>query len=140
MKRRHFVQAGMSAVLIPGTVIAAPTGTSSASDYFFFDERFAQARHLADRLSGMTTLTPVQGDVTPVWTGGLARACLASVMTLMGVTTESFYFCLKILLGDQASVDAQVRRVDRDLHLWTMHTDNHSKNGTVSWQNHSRRA
>lgn len=132
MKRRHFIQAGMSAMLIPGAVIARPTGTSSASDYFFFDERFARARHLANRLSGITTLTPVQGDVTPVWTGGLARACLASAMTLRGVTTESFYFCLKILLGDQVSVEAQVRRVDPDLHLWTMHTDNYPKNGTVS--------
>jgi hypothetical protein len=140
MKRRHFVQAGISAVLIPGAVIAGPTVTSSASDYFFFDERFARAQRLADWLSGVTTLTPVQGDVTPTWTGGLARASLTSAMTLKGVTTESFYFCLKILLGDQARVDAQVRRVDRDLHLWTMHTDNYPENGTVSWQNHSRRA
>lgn len=144
MKRRHFVQAGMSAVLIPGAVIAGTTGTSThdwrARDCFFFDERFARARHLADQLSGVTTLTPVQGDVTPIWTGGLARAALTSAMTLEGVTTESFYFCLKILLGDQARVDAQVCRVDRDLHLWTMRTDNYPKNGTVLWQNHSRRA
>jgi hypothetical protein len=82
----------------------------------------------------------VQGDITPIWTGGLARASLAGPMTLQGVTTESFYFCLKILLGDQARVDAQVSRVDRDLQLWTIRTENHFKNGTVSWQNHSRRA
>lgn len=59
-------------------------------------------------------------------------------MTIKGVTTESFYFCLRILLADQVTVDAQVSRIDRDLHLWTIRTDNHFKNGTVSWQNFSR--
>jgi hypothetical protein len=82
----------------------------------------------------------VQGDITLVWTGGLARASLAGPMTLQGVTTESFYFCLTILLMDQVRVDAQVRRVDRDLHLWTIRTDNQHTKGTVSWQNLSRPA
>jgi hypothetical protein len=59
---------------------------------------------------------------------------------MQGVTTESFHFCLKVLLSDQARVHAQVSRIDRDLHLWTMRTDNHFKNGTVSWQNPSRPA
>lgn len=144
MKRRHFVQAGVSSLLLPSAVISAPPGAPSppwlAWDHFFFDERFAEARRLAGELSGVTTPTPVQGDITPIWTGGLGRASLTVPMTLKGVTTESFHFCLKILLGDQARVDAQVHRIDRDLHLWTMLTDNHFNNGTVSWQNHSRRA
>jgi hypothetical protein len=133
----------MSAVFIPGAALAgsasAPSGWLTP-DYFFFDERFAQAWRLAEHLSGTTALTPVHGDITPIWTGGLGPATLTTPMTLQGVTTESFYFCLKILLGDQARVDAQVSRVDRDLHLWTIRTENHFKNGTVSWQNHSRRA
>ncbi len=44
----------------------------------------------------------VQGDITGIWTGGLARASLTAPMTMKGVTTESFHFCLKILLSDQA--------------------------------------
>lgn len=138
MKRRHFVQAGMSSLLLPNPVITmspdAPSRPRPRSDCFFFDERFAEARRLAEELSGSIEPTPVQGDVTGTWTGGLGRASLMAPMTLQGVTTESFYFCLKILLSDQARVDAQVSRIDRDLHLWTIRTGNHSKNGMVSWQ------
>jgi hypothetical protein len=144
MNRRLFVQAGVSSLFIPNTMIAASADAPSRDrltwDYFFFDERFAAARRLAGELSGTTAPTPVQGDITSLWTGELGRASLAAPTTLQGVTTESFYFCLKILLTDQARVEAQVRRIDRDLHLWTIRTDNHFKNGTVSWQNHSRRA
>jgi hypothetical protein len=143
VKRRQFVQAATWSLFLPSAVISARGGTRGedwlAWDYFFFDERFPEARRLAAELSGTTGPTPVLGDVTPIWTGELGRASLTAPVTLKGVTTESFYFCLKILIGDQARVDAQVKRVDRDLHLWTMRTDNYPNNGTVSWQNHSRR-
>ena len=127
-------------LLLPTAVISASADVPSrpAWDYFFFDERFAEARRLAGALSGTTEPTPVQSDITGIWTGGLWRASLAASMSLKGVTTESFYFCLKILLVDQVRVDAQVSRIDLDLHLWTIRTDNQFKNGTVSWQNHSR--
>jgi hypothetical protein len=142
MNRRHFVQAGMSSLFIPTAVISAsaevPSRSGLAWDYFFFDERFAEARRLAQELSGTAEPTPVQGDVTGIWTGGLGRASLTAPMRMKGVTTESFYFCLKILLSDQARIESQVSRIDRDLHLWTIGTDNHSKNGTVSWQSFSR--
>jgi hypothetical protein len=144
MKRRHFVQAGMSSLFMPTAVISAsaevPSRDGLTWDYFFFDERFAEARRLARELSGTAVPTPVQGDVTGIWTGGLGRASLTAPMTIKGVTTESFRFCLKVLLSDQVRVDAQVSRIDRDLHLWTVRTDNHFKNGTVSWQNSSRPA
>ena len=137
------MQSGMSSLLLPNAVIAVSPDASSrpwaAWDYFFFDERFAEARRLAGELSGITELTPVQGDVTGTWTAGLGRASLTAPMTMKGVTTESFYFCLKILLSDQARVAAQVSRIDRDLHLWTIRTDNHPRKGTTSWPNLSRR-
>jgi len=143
VKRRHFVQAGTWSLFLPSVVISASADARSSDglawDYFFFDERFPEARRLAAEWFGITQPTPVLSDVTPIWTGELGRASLTSPLALKGVTTESFYFCLKILLGDQARVAAQVKRVDRDLHLWTMHTDNYPNNGTGSWQNHSRR-
>ena len=132
----------MSSVLLPNAVISASTDVPRwgwlACDYFFFDERFAEARRLAGEMCGATEPTPVQSDITAIWTDGLGRAGLTAPMTMKGVTTESFYFCLKILLVDQVRADAQVSRIDRDLHLWTIRTDNHFKNGTVSWQNFSR--
>ena len=130
------MQAGMSSLALPNAVISAPADAPSrpapACDCFFFDERFVEARRLAGGLAGTTEPTPVQSDITPLWTGGLARASLAAPMTLRGVTTESFYFCLKVLLVEQTRVDAQVSRIDRDLYLWTIRTDNHFKNGTRS--------
>jgi len=142
--RRRFVQAGISTLFIPNAVMCGPGGAIGGSQPaaipFFYDERFAHARHLAEDLSGIAEPIPVQSDVTPIWTTGLSRASVLAPMTLMGATTESFFFCLRILLVDQVKVDAQVRRFDRDLHLWTIRTGNHFKNGTVSWQNLSRPA
>ena len=80
------------------------------------------------------------GDVTDLWTGGLATASLAAPMALTGITTESFFFCLKTLLADRVRVNATTTRHGRDLRLWTIRTDNHSKNGTMSCQNLSRPA
>ena len=118
-------------------------GTSASSwrglDHFFYDERFAAARRLARELARVIEPTPVQGDITYIWTAGLGRASLVAPMTMRGVTTESFYFCLKILLADQASVDANFERIDQDLYLWTIRSHNPEQHGTVSWQNHSRR-
>jgi len=144
MNRRLFVQASVTSLFIPNAMIAAsadaPVPDGLAWSYFFFDERFAEARRLAGKLSGTTEPTPVQGDITAIWTGELGRASLAAPMTMKGVTTESFYFCLKILLADQAKVEAQVSRIDRDLYFWTIRTDNHFKGATTSWQNHSHLA
>ena len=141
MNRRLFVQAGVTSLFIPNAMFAAsavaPSRDGLAWDYFFFDERFAEARRLAKELSGTTEPTPVQGDITGIWTSELGRASLAAPMTMKGVTAESFYFCLRILLADQARVEAQVSRIDRDLYLWTIRTDNHLKGATKSWQNHS---
>jgi len=142
MNRRRFVQAGVSSLFLPGAVItasaAAPSRDSPAWDHVFFDERFAGAGRLARELSGTTEPTPVQGDITGIWTGGLGRASLTAPMALKGVTTQSFYFCLKIMLADHARVDTHVSRIDQDLYLWSIRTDNHFKNGTTSWQNNSR--
>lgn len=147
MNRRRFVQAGMSSLLVPPAIVASRlegprAGTTSgepAWHYVFVDDRFPAARQLASEVCGSTIPTPVLGDVTALWTGGLATASLVAPMALAGITTESFFFCLKTLLADRVRVDATTTRHDRDLHLWTILTDNHSKNGTMSWQNHFRR-
>lgn len=138
------MQAGASSLFIPNAMIAATADAPSldrfAWDYFFFDQRFAEARRLAGTLSGTTEPTPVDGDVTGIWTGELGRASLTVPLTLKGVTTDSFYFCLKILLADQSRVEAEVSRIGRDLHLWTIRTDYNFKKAATSWQNPSRLA
>jgi len=126
MNRRGLILAATSALFIPKVVMVAhASGSATRSpgpDYFFCDERFAKARRLAAELSGCTALTPVQGDITELWNSYLGRASRQSSLHMRGVTTESFYFCLKIMIGEHVHLNAQVTRVDRDLFLWTMRT------------------
>lgn len=118
------ILAATSALFIPKVVMVAHASASATKspgpDFFFCDERFAKARRLAAELSGCTALTPVQGDITELWNSYLRRASRQSSLNMRGVTTESFYFCLKIMIGEHARLNAQVTRVDQDLFLWTM--------------------
>ena len=120
------ILAATSALFIPKAVTVAHASASATRspdpDYFFCDERFAKARQMAAELSGCTALTAVQGDITELWNSHLGRASRLSSLHMRGVTTESFYFCLKIMMGEHAHLNAQVTRVDRDLFLWTMRT------------------
>jgi hypothetical protein len=126
MNRRGLILAATSALFIPKAVMIAHASASATKspgpDYFFCDERFAKARRLAAELSGCPVLTQVQGDITELWNSYLGRASRQSSLHMRGVTTESFYFCLKIMIGEHAHLNAQVSRVDRDLFLWTMRT------------------
>ena len=126
MNRRGLILAATSALFIPKAVMIAHASASATKspgpDYFFCDERFAKARRLAAELSGCTVLTQVQGDITELWNSYLGHASRQSSLHMRGVTTESFYFCLKIMIGERAHLNAQVSRVDRDLFLWTMRT------------------
>ena len=128
MNRRHFVQAGVTSLLVPVAAIPTFSGASRGDPadlhHFFFDQRFAEARRIAEVMSAAVVPTPVHADVTALWIGGLAHASLVTPLTMQGVTTESFYFCLRTLLADQVRVDAQVSRLGRDLHLWTLRTNN----------------
>jgi hypothetical protein len=117
MNRRHFIQAAASSLFVPSAVTLAHAPAPAT-----FDERFAAARRLAAEMANSCVLTPVQGDITALWKSGLDRACRRSSLTMRGVTTESFYFCLKIMVGEHANLDTQVTRLDRDLFVWTMHT------------------
>ena len=98
------MQGGVSSVVVAhaSTVSAALASAEvgRAWDYVLFDERFAEARRLAAALSGITVPTPMQSDITAIWTRELAPASLVAPLTMAGVTTESVYFCLKILLAE----------------------------------------
>lgn len=64
----------------------------------------------------------MQGDVTPFWVGGIDLLSRRTPLILQGVTTESFRFCLHMLLRERAEVRMQVMRADSNLLLWTMHS------------------
>ena len=126
MNRRSFIYAAVSSLFIPHALVLANTQTFAevpawewaGADWFFHDDRFPQARRLATELSGSTELTPVRGDITGIWNTSLRHACGRSALTLNGVTTESFHFCLKLMVGEQTRMHTRVTRIDRDLFLW----------------------
>jgi len=122
MNRRYFIKAAAASALLPQGIVAASAATANPSraDWFFYDDRFAEAVRRAQELPAPVRTFPVRGDVTDVWNAELARAYDRPPLTLHGVTTESFYFCLKVLAGSKTGIDTTVARVDRDLFLWTI--------------------
>lgn len=132
MNRRRFIRAALSSWFIPYAMTAASAAAKDVKparrDYFFFDERFAEAKRLASGLAGSSGLTAVQSDMTDVWNAGLSSACLAGA-TMQGVTTESFYFCLRIMAGEHARTKSRITRVDRNLYLWTIRSGGHFDEG-----------
>ncbi len=113
-------------MLLPTAVetpcLGAIAALSPNDDYAFFDERFEKARRVAALWSGSNEAIAVQGDITPFWNNGLDSATLKRTLRLRGITTESFRFCLGILVSEHADSHLHVSRLDRNLLLWTMHT------------------
>jgi hypothetical protein len=126
MKRRHFIRAATASVFLPAVLetpcVHALSTLSSHDDYAFFDERFEKARRVAASWPAFDESIAVQGDVTLLWSDGLGRATRERPLQLRGVTTESFRFCIGILVRDHADFDLHASRLDRNLFLWTMHT------------------
>jgi len=134
MKRRHFIHAATASVLLPVAAtqcVAALASLSRSADYVFFDERFARARRIAALWSASDRLIAVHGDVTPVWSNGLDRATATHPLHLRGLTTESFFFCLRILAAERADLDVQASRFDRNLFLWTIRATPKTQHGTT---------
>jgi len=120
MNRRYFIQSTAHALLVPSLLFlsdAAAAGWNPAGR-FFYDDRFPLALRLARQLPAASGLTPVRSDITDIWNGGLADVCGHSTLILQGVTTESFHFCLQIMVGERAPMNSRISRIDRDLFLW----------------------
>jgi hypothetical protein len=123
MKRRQFI--GSAAFLL----VPVPDGRSGQAlaaavapgDYAFFDERFERARRIASSWPLMAKPQAVQGDITQ-WIQVLQHATRDRALQLRGVTTESFRFCLSILVREHAELRLQNSRLDENLFLWTMQT------------------
>jgi hypothetical protein len=134
MKRRLFLKASATTALAAPAMTASALGVAGAAraapraDRFFYDDRFEEAQALAARLGAGAKLA-VSGDVTLVWTGGLSLVSRETALTLEGVTTESFYFCLKTLLQPHAALETQIARATKDLHVWSIRSNPQRKTG-----------
>jgi hypothetical protein len=122
MNRRRFIGAAVSSLFItPPLALAgviAPRGISGTVDAVFFDDRFATARQMAKQWAEPTRLVPVGSDITPVWNAWLKETCQRQVLALDGITTESFHFCLEIMVAERTRIESRIARIDRDLYLW----------------------
>ena len=110
---------------MPGPTVFA--GTVRKWDYVFFDERFERAHRVTAAWSAAKRPIGVRGDITPFWRSGggldLDRLTRDYPLHLRGVTTDSFQFCLRILLEEYARVDVQAARLDHpNLFSWIMRT------------------
>jgi hypothetical protein len=102
------------------TPASARPADSEAPGYLFYDERFPAAGRLAREIAGSDEIIPVRGDVTQLWNGILKPASQRSQLLLAGVTTGSFYFCLKTLMRSPKGLDLYTSRIDRDLIAWSI--------------------
>ena len=132
MKRRLFLKSSALSALAAPTFAqngfaAAP---NEAASKVFYDARFAEARMLARRFSASGKLTPVTEGITAAWVKDFERQA-ALPLSLAGVTTESFFFCLKTLLQPCGFACARIERLGPDLHAWELRTKTMNKNGTA---------
>lgn len=133
MKRRVFLKASAASALAAPALATEALGAAGAApgnaraDRFYYDERFADARALAAR--AFSVATSVDSDVTQVWTQDLNRLSQMRALSLEGVTTESFYFCLHTLLQSHATVTMRAERIGKDLYAWRISTALTGKTG-----------
>jgi hypothetical protein len=122
MQRRHFIRAAASSALLAAGVVPGAAPRTTTRDYFFFDDRFANARRAAASRDAAHVRVAVQGDITQLWIHELEPLTRGGPLSLRGVTTESFLFCLRILSGEHADLDVRAARIDRNLIEWTVRT------------------
>ena len=132
MNRRDFICTSAGTVLL-GTLASFNSNAitilkpdTSIPDYHFFDERFLKAtQHLKSIKSEKNVA--VRGDVTKLWMSDFKTHCQQRALLLTGVTTESFYFCLNIMLRSHVDVETTLKRFDQDLYAWSIQTNNKNK-------------
>jgi hypothetical protein len=122
MHRRQFVTAVAASALLPAVTTKLCLAALTGPDYIFFDERFPQALQAIAPWPATSRLIGVHSDITHLWSNGLERMTRQQRLDLRGVTTDSFLFCLRILAGEHAKLNAQGRRLDRNLLQWTLTT------------------
>ena len=96
-------------------------------DYLFYDERFSFVRKAVQKQTSQLNtnrIIPTRGDVTDIWNQKLKQTRCDESLTLQGMTTESFLFCLEHLLQTNHKVETMVQRVDRDIYVWSLTAKN----------------
>jgi len=125
MKRRLFLKTTLASAAANGLLTTHAGATAGAANEapqgrVFFDPRFRDAKNLAAKFFSTGAATPVNSDVTALWVSELNGLSRLAPLSLKGVTTESFYFCLKTLLESRGAVDARIERAGRDIYVWSI--------------------
>jgi hypothetical protein len=99
--RRQFLQAGISALLLPllsHKIFATP----KAFDLVVFDQRYPKARVFAERArEARLQCAAIQGDITDLYFRDLALRWNRGPSTIAGFSTIASLFCLELLARDR---------------------------------------
>ncbi len=103
--RRQFLQAGISALLLPllsRKAFATLAGAAETFDQVVFDQRYPRARAFAERAreAGLQCAA-IQGDITDLYFRDLALRWNRGPSTIAGLSTISSLFCLEMLARDR---------------------------------------
>lgn len=101
--RRQFLQAGISALLLPLLSRKAfGAGAPKTFDLVIFDQRYLKARTFAEqaRHAGLECAA-IQGDITELYFRDLALRWSRRPSTIAGLSTIASLFCLEILARDR---------------------------------------
>jgi hypothetical protein len=123
MHRRELISASLSAILLPQGMFAfTAVEPAAGASFVFFDEHYALAASLAQAAPPYSSKIPVGADVTGVWNSSLKLARRDLPLELLGITTDSFRFCLQRLLQSHCYTSTNVERVSQDLYAWSIIT------------------
>jgi hypothetical protein len=105
----------------------APSGAASYAtpDFAFVDDRFAAARAFARKSRLAAAWTAVDGDVMAPWHSLLRPALARGSVSAVGITTESFRFCLEVLAREHGSTTMTRKRHGADLIAWQLEVRPH---------------
>jgi hypothetical protein len=123
MNRRLFIGTALLPFTMPPGILAAGD-SPMAADMAFFDPRFSDSAPALGDWVRASAIRAVNGDVTQVWNEDLKCLSGKVPLTLAGVTTESFYFCLQYLLQEKNTVTAETLRINRNLFAWVIANQN----------------
>jgi len=124
MKRRQLLQI-LGLTPIAGSMSHCVLASELQPGLFFYDQRFDQA---ISAVSAIRDAIAVDADVTTVWQQAIRPELGSKSLSVRGLTTESFHFCLKTLISDHARVQsASLERVSHDLYLWSIATQPYAR-------------
>lgn len=131
LDRRQFIRTSLDLTLLAGFASAGiPAGAFAsqgpAAVLTLFDGRFPAARKTALALANGSPTRALGGDITDAMLNVSALMQPRAGCRIAGVTTDHVPFCLQQLARNPTRMHLSLRRLDRDLFVWTLTNEGQS--------------